>query len=162
MKRFASMVFVGLVMFLGIGLVGCGDDDGGSDKPIIPGSIAVTGVSLNKSSTTIGLGSTEQLTATVEPADATDQSVSWLSDNEGVATVASDGTVSAVAVGTATITVTTTDGGFTAVCEVMVIPKDMVYVPGGTFQMGYDGVATPVHEVTLSSFYMGKYEVTNA
>ena len=76
--------------------------------------------------------------------------------------MSSDGTVSAVVVGTATITVETTDGGFTAECEVMVISKDMVYVPGGTFQMGYDGVATPVHEVTLSSFYMGKYEVTNA
>ncbi|MDY6933800.1 MAG: SUMF1/EgtB/PvdO family nonheme iron enzyme [Spirochaetota bacterium] len=162
MRRFAGMVFVGLIMFLGMSLVGCGDDGGGSDIPIIPGSTAVTGVSLNKSSTTIGVGLSEQLTATVEPADAADKSVSWSSDNESIATVASDGTVTAIAAGIATITVTTTDGGFTAVCEVMVIPKDMVYVPGGTFQMGYDGVATPVHEVTLSNFYMGKYEVTNA
>ncbi|MDY6933568.1 MAG: SUMF1/EgtB/PvdO family nonheme iron enzyme [Spirochaetota bacterium] len=44
---------------------------------------------------------------------------------------------------------------------------DMVYVPGGTFQMGCDDLfgdnfSTPEHQVTLSSFYMGKYEVTNA
>ncbi|MDY6933799.1 MAG: Ig-like domain-containing protein [Spirochaetota bacterium] len=128
MKRFASMVFVGLVMFLGIGLVGCGDDDGGSDIPIIPGSTAVTGITLNKSSTTIGLGSTEQLTATVEPSDAADKSVSWSSDNEGVATVASDGTVTAIAVGTATITVTTTDGGFTDECEVTTVIIDVTGV----------------------------------
>ena len=43
--------------------------------------------------------------------------------------------------------------------------EDMAYVEGGTFQMGdvFDGgvrFATPVHEVTVSSFYLNKYEVT--
>ena len=38
----------------------------------------------------------------------------------------------------------------------------MVYIPSGIFQMGQDGVATPVHTVTLTNnFYMNKYEVTN-
>ncbi|WP_461255975.1 formylglycine-generating enzyme family protein [Treponema sp. R80B11-R83G3] len=37
---------------------------------------------------------------------------------------------------------------------------EMVLIPSGSFQMGQEGVATPVHTVTLSSFYMGKYEVT--
>jgi formylglycine-generating enzyme required for sulfatase activity len=36
----------------------------------------------------------------------------------------------------------------------------MVYVPGGTFTMGWTGLATPTHEVTLSSYYLGKREVT--
>ncbi len=45
-------------------------------------------------------------------------------------------------------------------------PGDMVLIPAGTFQMGdnMDGVlmAQPVHTVTLSSFYISKYETTNA
>ena len=40
---------------------------------------------------------------------------------------------------------------------------EMIWVEPGTFTMGQDGVATPVHEVTLSNgFYLGKYEVTQA
>lgn len=84
-----------------------------------PGTTAVTGVTLNKSSTSLDVGDAESLTATVAPDDATDKSVSWSSDDESVATV-SGGTVTAVGVGTATITVTTTDGGFTATCSVTV------------------------------------------
>ncbi|MEQ8223972.1 MAG: SUMF1/EgtB/PvdO family nonheme iron enzyme [Candidatus Eremiobacterota bacterium] len=38
---------------------------------------------------------------------------------------------------------------------------EMVYIKGGTFQMGQAGVAEPVHTVTVSDFYMGKYEVSN-
>ena len=60
------------------------------------------------------------LTATISPADATDQSVSWASDNETVATVDENGKVTAVSVGTANITVTTRDGGKTDTCEVTV------------------------------------------
>lgn len=40
--------------------------------------------------------------------------------------------------------------------------QNMVFVEGGTFQMGAEGIVTPVHSVTLSSFYIGKYEVTQA
>ena len=60
---------------------------------------------------------TATLKATVAPEDATDKSVTWDSDNETVATVV-DGVVTAVAEGTANITVTTTDGGFKATCVV--------------------------------------------
>jgi len=83
--------------------------------------VAVTGVSLNKStaSLTVG-GDDETLVATVAPADATDKSVSWSSDDTDVATVSSAGVVHAVGAGTATITVTTTDGGKTDTCEVTV------------------------------------------
>ena len=83
--------------------------------------IAVTGVTLNKPSTTIIVGNTETLTATVVPAEATNKTVSWTSSDESVATV-SDGVVTAVAVGSATITVTTADGGKTATCAVTVAP----------------------------------------
>ncbi|MBP3251303.1 MAG: Ig-like domain-containing protein [Prevotella sp.] len=78
-----------------------------------------TGVSLNKVNATLAVGSTETLTATVYPTDATDKSVTWKTSNEAVATVA-NGTVTAVAPGTATITVTSSNGS-TATCEVTVI-----------------------------------------
>lgn len=82
--------------------------------------IAVTGVSLNKTSTSISVGETETLTATVVPANALNTAVTWTSSNTDVATVA-NGVVTAEAAGSATITVTTTDGSFTATCAVTVV-----------------------------------------
>ncbi len=81
---------------------------------------AVTGVSLDKASLSLMEGNSIVLKATVSPANATDRSVSWTSDNTAVATVDINGKVTAVAVGKARITVTTSDGGKTAICEVTV------------------------------------------
>lgn len=64
-------------------------------------------------------GDTETLVATVAPANATDKTVTWSSDDTEVATV-TNGLVTAIGAGTATITVTTTDGSFTATCSVTV------------------------------------------
>lgn len=86
-------------------------------------NISVKGVSLNKTATTIEVGKTEKLTATVQPTNATNQKVTWKSSNEDVATVGTDGTVTANAVGTADITVTTADGSKTATCTVTVNPE---------------------------------------
>ncbi|MCR5777104.1 MAG: Ig-like domain-containing protein, partial [Lachnospiraceae bacterium] len=72
-------------------------------------SVDVTGVTLNKNSATLSVGDTETLTATVSPDDATDNTITWSSDNTAVATV-SNGVVTAVAEGTANITVTATNG----------------------------------------------------
>lgn len=83
--------------------------------------IAVTGVTL-KSATTLTVGDSEKLVATVTPNDATDKAVSWESNNEDVATVDDEGNVTAVGLGTARITVTTHDGDFTADCDVTVVP----------------------------------------
>ena len=82
--------------------------------------VAVTGVSLNKTSTSLTVGATETLTATVAPANATNQAVTWSSNNTAVASVDQNGKVTAVAAGTATITVTTQDGNKTATCTVTV------------------------------------------
>ena len=82
--------------------------------------VAVTGVSLNKTSTSLTVGSSETLTATVAPANATNQAITWSSNNTAVATVNQNGKVTAVAAGTATITVTTQDGNKTATCTVTV------------------------------------------
>lgn len=80
---------------------------------------AATGVTLNKSETRIARAQKETLTATVAPAGQCDATVIWTSSNEEVATV-ENGVVSALKKGTATITATTKDGGFTATCEVTV------------------------------------------
>ena len=82
-------------------------------------TVAVTSVTLDVTELALEVPATATLTATVAPEEATDKTVVWTSDNEAVATVA-DGVVTAVAEGTATITVTTVDGGFTATCIVTV------------------------------------------
>ena len=83
-------------------------------------TVSVTGVSLNKSKLNLNAGDTETLTATVAPTDASNKAVTWKSNKESVATVDSEGKVKAIAAGEATITVTTTDGSFTADCKVTV------------------------------------------
>ena len=86
-------------------------------------NVAVTGISLNKDAATIYKGSvanTVQLIPTITPDNATIKTVSWESSDETVATVDENGLVTAVAEGTATITVTTTDGNFTATCAITV------------------------------------------
>ena len=89
------------------------------------GTAPVTGIALNKTATSIPVGSTETLTATVTPSGAANPGVSWTSNNSAVATVnASTGQITAVAKGTATITATALDGsGATATCTVTVIQE---------------------------------------
>lgn len=85
--------------------------------------VAVTGVSVSPTSASISAGLTRQLTATIAPSNATNQGVTWSSSNNAVATVNSSGLVTAVAAGTATITVKTDDGNKTASCAVTVTPS---------------------------------------
>ena len=82
-------------------------------------AVPVTGVTLDKETMSLTAGSTGTLTATITPENATNKNLTWTSDNEAVVAV-SDGVVSAVAAGTANITVTTADGGKTATCVVTV------------------------------------------
>ncbi|MGX9931958.1 Ig-like domain-containing protein [Virgibacillus salarius] len=82
--------------------------------------IAVTGVSVDPATAELEEGATQQLTETISPSNATDKGVTWSSSDEAVATVDSNGLVTAVAEGNATITVTTNDGSFTASCDVTV------------------------------------------
>ena len=81
--------------------------------------VPVTSVSLDKTSLGLTEGDTETLTATVEPSDATNKNVTWSTSDASIATV-TDGVVTAVAPGTATITVTTEDGNKAATCAVTV------------------------------------------
>lgn len=82
--------------------------------------VAVTGVTLSDSTAALAVAGTKQLTATIAPADATNTNVTWSSSDNDIATVSDTGLVTGVAAGTATITVTTEDGGFTDTCTVTV------------------------------------------
>ncbi len=82
--------------------------------------VAVKSVKLNKKKVSIGKGGTYQLTATVKPTDATNKDLIWTTSNKKVATVTSNGLVKAKKIGSATITVKTKDGSYTAKCKVTV------------------------------------------
>ena len=97
-------------------------EDGGktaSCKVTVSG-IPVTGVTLNKNTLALTVGGSETLTATVAPSNAANKAVKWTTSDGKIATVDENGKVTAVAPGTATITVTTADGGKTASCTVTV------------------------------------------
>ena len=80
----------------------------------------VTGISLDKEGYTLhAIDETVQLTATIQPDNATNKNVTWSSSDEGVCTVV-DGLVTAKGEGTAIVTVITEDGGFTATCAISV------------------------------------------
>lgn len=99
-------------------------------------TVHVTGVTLDKATASIEAGETTTLTETVAPSNATDKSVSWSTSNSAVATV-SGGVVTGVSAGTARITVTTTDGSYTAYCDVTVTaPVTYDFVPASTMEPG--------------------------
>ena len=84
---------------------------------------AVEGVSLDKESAIVEVGDTVQLTASVTPENADDTSVTYSSSSANIASVSESGLVTAKAYGTATITVTTTDGEFTDTFEITIYDK---------------------------------------
>lgn len=96
------------------------------ENPVSPGEVVTTveAVKVSKTATELTVGGTEKLTAkvTVSPADAEEPAVAWKSSNEKIATVAADGTVKAIAVGTANITATAKigDSVATGACAVTV------------------------------------------
>ncbi|MDR1153833.1 MAG: SUMF1/EgtB/PvdO family nonheme iron enzyme [Bacteroidales bacterium] len=155
----------------------CGKDD--------PQPVPATGVTLDRKTLTLVVGGEETLTAAVNPDDAADKTVTWTSSAPEVATV-TGGVVTAVAKGTATITVSTVNGK-TDVCAVTVDYRvETVFIPKGTFLMGSSdgsavGVGTPgtdpnatpaepdrlsietQHIVTLTKdYHMSKYPITSA
>ena len=90
-------------------------------RTVTPEIIPVSQITLNKTETSISVGNSETLTATVAPENAANKALKWASSDEDVATVAPDGTVTAVKAGAATITATAADGsGKSAVCKVTV------------------------------------------
>ena len=94
---------------------------GGVETSAAPAAgVNVTGVTVTPTSATLSINATQQLTATIAPANATNKNVAWSSSNSTVTTVSSTGLVTAVAAGSAVITVTTQDGGKIATCNITV------------------------------------------
>lgn len=104
--------------------------------------IHVTGISLNYTEETLISGNQLQLRATVSPSNATDKTVKWMSSNEAVATVNSNGLVTAVAEGNTTITASSNDENKTASCQLKVKDKAPVFT-------GANFVPTDVYEDKL-------------
>lgn len=113
-KMWKALAVLTAIALFGSAFTACKSDDDGDDD------VSVTGVSLDKESAELEVGGTLSLKAAIEPANATNQNVSWSSSDKNVATVDENGTVTAVAVGTTDITVKTADGGKEAKCTVTV------------------------------------------
>ena len=185
----ATLPAPGLVLAVGYGTctITCSAKDGSGVEATCEVRVPkpVTGITVSPATLTLEPGETQTLTATVQPSDATDKAVAWKSSKTGVATVDQSGNVTAVAAGECTITATAKDGsGVKGTCKVTVKASDeqiftvsgvtfkMKKVEGGRFPMGanaeqFNGYTpesdeTPTHLVTLSDYWMGETEVTQA
>lgn len=83
-------------------------------------NVPVTGVALDRTELTLNYGAKVTLKASLQPSNASNRDVTWSSSDPSIVYVDSHGTLEAVGAGTATITVTTTDGSHTATCTVTV------------------------------------------
>jgi len=119
-------------------------DGGKTGSSVVTVIVPVTSVSVTPATLPLGVGTTYQLTATVSPSNATNQNVTWNSSNPGIATVSPSGLVTAVASGSATITVTTVDGGrvnsstinvTVPVTSVSIAPLGVPLTVGDTYQL---------------------------
>ncbi|WP_314586302.1 discoidin domain-containing protein [Paenibacillus terrigena] len=109
------------------------------------GITKVTGVTVDKPTLSMDvLGAAATLTATVAPVDASIKTVTWSSSDPSIAMVDAQGVVTAKGQGTATITVTTTDGNFKATSDVTVkgqenlvkIPQSQMTATATSFEAG--------------------------
>jgi len=136
----AKVSSTGLVtgVALGTDTITATTEDGGftAQSTITVVFISVTGISVSPNTVSVNIGNTKQLTAAVEPSDAVNQNVCWSSSDTSVAAVDSTGLVTGVSKGTATITVTTEEGGFTDQCTVTVIPAVIYQAENYTSQSG--------------------------
>lgn len=89
-------------------------------KQITVLAVAVTGVAVSPSNTSMNVNSTLQLAANIVPANATNKNVSWSSSDETIATVDANGKVTALKRGNVVITATTLDGGKTGTSSIAV------------------------------------------
>ena len=85
------------------------------------GTVSVQSVSINNTPITVQINKSKKLTCTVLPSTATDKTVVWSGDNDSIATITSDGTITGNQLGTVNITVTTNDGNKTDTVSVEVV-----------------------------------------
>lgn len=106
--------------------------------------VSVSSVSLNKTKISLLAGGTTNLEAAVKPSNATEKGVKWISSNKKVATVNSNGKVTAKSRGTATITCITADGEKKATCNVTVVAKKIskITLDRTSIKIGYSTSTT--------------------
>ncbi len=102
-----------LIMLFALALTSCSDDDNVNE-------ITVQSVTLDSQAATLNIGESLQLNVSVSPSDAIDKTVKWTSSASEIAIVDNSGNVTALSVGTATITATA--GNVSAHCEITVNP----------------------------------------
>lgn len=118
-------------------------------RPNTMDTIHVTSVSVSPAFTTLKINERKQLTATIEPTNATDCRVTWTSSDSQVLFVNEEGLVRAMAAGKATITVTTMDGGFTAKSTITVTDE---YMPMTDFELLTDlATLQPEDEIIIEA-----------
>jgi uncharacterized protein YjdB len=151
---------------------GLGSVKGSSLGPLLLGTQAVTGLSLNASTATLRVGATYQLVATITPANASNKNITWNSSATGVATVSASGLIRGISNGTATITATTVSGSFvasvtvtvtTAVTGVTLSSSSLSLRPAGTAQLTATVVPSGASNkaVTWASSNTGVASVSN-
>ncbi len=146
----------------GVATVTVTTEDGGKTAAckvnVMKKTVAVSGVTLDKTSLELTEGENETLKATVKPDNATNKKVTWMSDKADIASVDGNGKVTALKAGVATVTVTTEDGGKTAACKVNVKSKD-VAVTG--VQVSPSAVTLPVGGTTYLSYTISPADAAN-
>ena len=124
-------------------------------------SVPVTGVSISPSSLNLEVGSSASLTANVMPANATNKNVTWTSSHPSIASINHSGQVTALAAGSGTITVTTSEGGLTDTISFTVIEQSL---PPETnnFSFGPTGNAEWANISGFAKYFTSAYGISNA
>jgi uncharacterized protein YjdB len=137
-------------------------DSGFTAQCVVNVSIVdVTGISLNKDTVNFEkIGATDSVIATIFPSNATYKTVVWGSSNQAAATVTQNGVIVSVADGTAIITATTVDGGFTAQCVVTVSDKSVKSVTLDKTAINLNVGATSTLTAIINPSYAANKAVT--
>lgn len=144
----------------GNAIITCKANDGSGEKATctitVKESVKPESIILDKKNASLTEGETLQLTATVNPSDAEDKTITWISDNTGVATVDGNGLVSAMRAGTANI-IATTSNNLAAVCTITVLEKN---VGEPTLWSGHYRVSSSHVESNPTKEYQDDFEMT--
>ena len=117
-------------------------------------NIPVTGITVDKTSLTVGVGLTGKINATIQPTNATNKNVIWSSGSDSVATVDGDGLVTGVHKGTVRVDVTTADGRYTASCFVRVTSNGTMSAANASAKSAATTASTALTQVNMDASTM--------